>query len=302
MKIGYRDPMVHLPAAALSEISGLGAASPLKWAQLNWWKRRALNAEAQANGQTPPYPNLPANINTFRAGTPPASVTDAQIDSAVTTWKQRWQKAQTTVNQNKQRADALTAQAVARQNAISAESAAYFNPIAAAAVVQGRGDDGAAYTPGNDDGVTPVAQVVEVRRTDAPPESVAVQTAGGKVRIVGTARFGYEDPAVLGIPPGMSGARGLRGDDDGLGSWLSSIFHKVTGAKLSTVTGAALNEVPVVGGLVNGIINGPGTSNVRTPPPPTRPANTATAAPSGISPVVLIGGAALALFALGKKR
>ncbi len=41
----------------------------------------------------------------------------------------------------------------------------------------------------------------------------------------------------------------------GMGSWLSDAFKKVTGTKLSNVTGAITSSIPVVGGLVNSLIN-----------------------------------------------
>lgn len=41
----------------------------------------------------------------------------------------------------------------------------------------------------------------------------------------------------------------------GMGSWLSDAFKKVTGTKLSNVTGAITSSIPVVGGLVNNLIN-----------------------------------------------
>lgn len=53
-----------------------------------------------------------------------------------------------------------------------------------------------------------------------------------------------------------AGVEGLGcGACPGMGSWFSDAFKKVTGTKLSNVTGAITSSIPVVGGLVNNLIN-----------------------------------------------
>ncbi len=71
--------------------------------------------------------------------------------------------------------------------------------------------------------------------------------------------------------------------DPALGSWLSKAFKKVTGTKLSNVTGSIAGSVPVVGGILQPIIegvnragdrsgSGPSTLGPVIPPPPPAPA------------------------------
>jgi len=89
MNLGYQDPAVLMPPAALGAIAGLGDAGSDAWKQLNWSRRTAENAEARAAGRPLPWPTLVSSWSQLVAGAPPAGLTVAQMNSAKVTWQKR---------------------------------------------------------------------------------------------------------------------------------------------------------------------------------------------------------------------
>lgn len=98
-------------------------------------------------------------------------------------------------------------------------------------------------------------------------------------------------------------------EDDGsgaeLGSWLSSAFRRATGVRLSQVTAPLISSVPVVGGLVNSLVNKPGAPAAPKPAaiaPIQARTQQQQASGSGGAGAALLLGLGVLLLAGGKRR
>lgn len=94
--------------------------------------------------------------------------------------------------------------------------------------------------------------------------------------------------------------------DPALGSWLSKAFKRVTGTRLSNVTGSIAGSVPIVGGILRPIVEGinssgspPTSIGPVIPPPAPAPKATKPRSPAFWLAVAGIGVGALALFKKG---
>jgi hypothetical protein len=131
---------------------------------------------------------------------------------------------------------------------------------------------------------------------------------GETIEVLDRGEFSGGAPVLNDVADAFDQVSNLMGQGEQLGSLLSSVFHKATGLKLSTVTPVAAGFIPGVGSIASGLLQAvqakPGASSPTSSPLP-KPAPSApaphAAALAGSGVVLLVVGLAAVAFVASRR-